>query len=243
MPWEALCPSDSYKLLSRHKLFIMKIFYLIATVFLLTFIGCSSTYKVSDFSSKDKFYEDFNSFARNKNMKVTLTDDSSFITNEGTMISNDSLILLYHYQKEVTNTIPQSEIRNIRDIYDANSNHIIKILLKDGREFSEKDVKYLPDSSIQFTTNKTLSINKSIPLSNVKEAYYKKHWPGIIPGIISGFLISFVIAELGDAFSTHVDSGIFATGAANVEGVPVGTIAGGVIGWFIGYAYTYQFNP
>ena len=69
----------------------MKIFYLIATIFLLTLTGCSSTYKVSDFSSKDKFYEDFNNFTNKKTLKVTLNNDSSFIINKGAMISNDSL--------------------------------------------------------------------------------------------------------------------------------------------------------
>ena len=93
----------------------------------------------------------------------------------------------------MTNTIPQSEIRNIKDIYDANSNHIIKILLKDGGEFSEKDVKYLPDSSIQFITYKTVNISKSIPLNSVKEIYYNRHWLGIIPGFFAGIPLGAIL--------------------------------------------------
>ena len=83
----------------------MKIFYLITAVFLLSLIGCSSTYKVSDFSSKDKFYEDFNNLARNKSVKVTLLNDSSFSINSGAAIQNDSL---YSLREEIS-----PEIRNL----------------------------------------------------------------------------------------------------------------------------------
>ena len=37
----------------------MKIIYIISSIFFLILTGCYSTYKVSDFSSRDKFYEDF----------------------------------------------------------------------------------------------------------------------------------------------------------------------------------------
>ena len=71
----------------------MKIFYLITAVFLLTLTGCSSIYRISDFPSKDKFYGDFNKFADNKNLKVTLTNDSSFYSRRKTEISEDTLII------------------------------------------------------------------------------------------------------------------------------------------------------
>ena len=79
---------------------IMKKFYLIIAVFALFFIGCSSTYRISDFPSKDKFYGDFNKFADNKNMKVTLTNDSSFTAEGKTEISGDTLIITMNVQKE-----------------------------------------------------------------------------------------------------------------------------------------------
>ena len=163
----------------------MKIKYLVIVVYALFFIGCSSIYTVSDFSSKDKFYEDFNSFVKNKNVKVTLNNDSSFTTFKNTRISNDTLILI-----------------------GQNEN----------------------------------AANKYILLRNVKTIYYKKNWPGIIPGVISGFLLSFAIAGIGESGNTG-DTGFFGGGGAIFIGVPAGTVIGGVIGWFLGYEYTYQFNP
>jgi hypothetical protein len=163
----------------------MKIIIFIVTFISLFLIGCSSIYTVKDFSSKDKYYEDFNSFVKNKNVKVTLNNDSSLTTFENTRISDDTLILM-----------------------GQNENAAIKY----------------------------------IPLRNVKTIYYKKNWPGIIPGVISGFLLSFAIAGIGESSSTG-DTGFFGGGGAIVIGVPAGTILGGIIGWFLGYEYTYQFNP
>jgi hypothetical protein len=78
---------------SFHGKNIMKILVLIIAVFALLLTGCSSTYKVSDFSTKDQFYGEFNKFADNKNLKITLTNDSSFIAVGKTKISDDTLII------------------------------------------------------------------------------------------------------------------------------------------------------
>ena len=230
----------------KYKVVKMKILFIVP-IFMVLLIGCSSYYTARQFSSRDKFYEDFNSFARNKNMKVTLTNDSSFITNEGTMISNDSLILLFQYQKEVIKTIPQNKIKNIKDIYDANSNHTTKILLKDGEELSEKGVRYLPDSSIQFTINKVLNINKSIPINRVKEVYYNRHWLGIVPGFFAGIPLGAILVT-AKIIPSSVPEGnpphaTYDSGDAAVIAVPLGIIIGGVVGWFVGFDYTYIFNP
>ena len=56
----------------------MRILILIP-IFMIFLIGCSSTYKISDFSSPEKFYKDFNKSADGKILKITLHDDSSFI--------------------------------------------------------------------------------------------------------------------------------------------------------------------
>jgi hypothetical protein len=64
----------------------MKIFYLYISVFSLFLIGCSSTYKVSDFSSRYKFYDNFNESANDKTLKVILRNDSSFTAESGAQI-------------------------------------------------------------------------------------------------------------------------------------------------------------
>jgi hypothetical protein len=64
------------------------------TLFLLSaflFIGCSSTYTIKGYSSKEKFHKDFNSSADNKDLNITLTNDSLVQTTDGGIIKHDTL--------------------------------------------------------------------------------------------------------------------------------------------------------
>ena len=108
----------------------MKTLFLILSGMSLLFIGCSSTYKVSDFSSKDKFYEDFNNFARNKNVKVTLLNDSTFSINNGAAIRNDSLCSLGEVTNIGNKKLALSDTKEIN--YTSNDYKSATILLKNG---------------------------------------------------------------------------------------------------------------
>jgi len=74
----------------------LKYFYLSIPIILLFLIGCSSTYKVIDYSSYEKFYEDFNNSVKDTKLSVTLTNDSSLVFPEGAEIKNDSIYLKYY---------------------------------------------------------------------------------------------------------------------------------------------------
>ncbi len=88
------------------------------SILMLLFMGCSGIYTLQNYPSKQKFYEDFNNFAKNKNLKVTLNNDSSFVTQKGTKISNDSLIFISIDSKTEVNNIPQSiPINKIKDVH------------------------------------------------------------------------------------------------------------------------------
>jgi hypothetical protein len=225
----------------------MKILNLIVGFLTLILIGCSTIYRVSDFASKEKYYEDFNNFASNKHLKITLKNDSSFITQKGTKISNESVILLYGYQSNTFDIIPKQDINKVINFYDENSNQTIKILLKNGNEINEKDIGYLPDSSIKIAVTKIINFDKSIPLTNVKEISYNRHWLGIIPGFFAGIPIGAFLAEAKLIPSSHTDGNsnvaTYDYINATLIGIPVGIIIGSTVGWFIGYTYTYQFNP
>jgi hypothetical protein len=73
----------------------MKLGYLIIAVF----VGCSSTYKVTDYSSKEKFREDINSSIKDRDIIVT-TIDSSFTSSSGSVIIDDSLLIVAKIQEE-----------------------------------------------------------------------------------------------------------------------------------------------
>jgi PBP1b-binding outer membrane lipoprotein LpoB len=51
---------------------IYGLFFLLA----LLLMGCSSTYTIKDFPSKERFYEDFNNSVKNKDVSITLMSDS-----------------------------------------------------------------------------------------------------------------------------------------------------------------------
>jgi hypothetical protein len=71
----------------------MRLFYSFIFMFFLFFIGCSRTYRVTKYFSKEQLYENFNNSAQNKNLKVVLNNDSSFLATNSAIVFNDSLIL------------------------------------------------------------------------------------------------------------------------------------------------------
>ncbi len=89
-------------------------------VLVLILTGCSSTYTLKNFSSKEKFYENFNNYMSNKPVKVTFVEDSSFIISENVKISNDSLISLFTGQNAINN-LPLEKVREIRNIHIHNN--------------------------------------------------------------------------------------------------------------------------
>jgi hypothetical protein len=217
----------------------MKIFYLIIVLFALFFIGCSTTYKISDFSSKDKFFEDFNNSANNKKLKVILNNDSSFICESGAQISNDSLAFTEKVLPE-ENILSSGKVKKIEYIsYADNSGNII---LNNGNIIFGESIKVISDSAIQFISYRKM--NKQISIINIKEVICNQRWLGawidFLIGIPSGFIIDLLVTSFiknhtqGEAETVnHVSSDI-------LIGVP---IVSGIVGYITGYTYIYQFNP
>ncbi len=81
----------------------MKLFYISSPILFLFLIGCSSTYRITNYSSKEDFYNKFNESAEDRIMTITMINDSSFYLNKA-RINND--ILLYSNAQ-----IPISEIK------------------------------------------------------------------------------------------------------------------------------------
>jgi hypothetical protein len=69
--------------------------------------GCSSTYTIKDYSSKDRFYRDFNRSAKNKDLNITLLNDSLEQTTDGAVIMNDTLYTS-------TNIFPINNIKTVK---------------------------------------------------------------------------------------------------------------------------------
>lgn len=215
----------------------MKIFCLIIPLCSIYLFGCSSTYKVSDFSSKDKFHEDFNKFANNKTLRVILNSDSSFICDNGAQISNDSLTYAVTIQGKMELT--SREVKKID--YDNYGNLSGNIMLTSGEEYYAKNIKVLSDSSVQF--NAYQNIKKQLPLANIKEVSYKNRWLITGIGTIVGFFLGYAVVLLADYFIKVHSQGEGQTVNQTTYDIFIAApILGGIIGYINGYTYTYQFN-
>ncbi len=202
-------------------------------IFSFLLVGCSSTYTIKNFTSKEKFYEEFNRSAKNKTVKVTLTNDSSITALNGANISNDSLFFTNQVLKE--EKIESNEIKNIKYLDTGSSNLAAIIILNNGKELKAKKANMLGGSSI----NAWIVENEleNLPLSKIKRASYNKNCVGVPIGLLSGTVLGY--------FSLGIANGLISKGSKSDTIVyPIASILiGGVIGWIVGYDYTYQFNP
>jgi len=78
----------------------MKKLFLAIAFFVVLFPGCSSTYTVTDFGTKEKFYEEFNNSFKEREVKVTLVNDSSFIVQNGIEINHDTLLSFVNLEEK-----------------------------------------------------------------------------------------------------------------------------------------------
>lgn len=60
-----------------------RIFFLIP---MLSFFGCATYHSVKEYKSYEQFSADFNEKIKNEELKITLTNDSSFITKENVFL-------------------------------------------------------------------------------------------------------------------------------------------------------------
>ena len=216
----------------------MKIIYLISSIFLLTLTGCSTTYKVTDFSSRDKFYGDFNNFARNKNVKVTFTNDSSFSLTNSAEIANDTL---YCLGKEINSGNKRIAVSDIKELnYTRNDYKSASILLKNGESYRAKEIKMGKDS-IEFAfNNEVITQNKVTSINNIQKISYNNHSIGSISNLGLGFCLGIaggsLVQIIGAGFAIPI-------GTPVIIGATLGIILGPITGALIGYKYTYQFSP
>ena len=220
----------------------MKKYYTLLFLFALLFIGCS-TYTIKDFPSKDKFYEDFNNSVKNKDVNITLINDSSFTINDGAVLENDTLFSFAKLEEKDVRTSAVSDITEIR--YTDNDSASAAILYKNGDKLRGKNIR-IDSDSIHFTVKTSTSNNNTVPvhieISKVKTVTYKTRIGSSIIGILSGGIAGVIVAVIaGTTLNDKEGSGV----ALNYEILtpPIGAILGGIAGGLIGWKTVYQFNP
>ena len=219
----------------------MKIIYLASTIFSLIFISCSSTYTINDFSSKEKFYDDFNNFASSKSLDVELINDSSITVSNG-FILGDTLYTPGFRIDTKSGKIALSDIKKID--YTGSDYKSANLLLKNGSQISVEEINFTNDT-LSYTNSITQDV--AMPLSKIKKVSYKNRWFSTPAGFLSGGIIGAYIGSKFPTYSNHISNSGIQGSEQNINsalyGLGSGVIIGTVTGWLIGYTYTYQFNP
>ena len=96
----------------------MKLLSLVIPITFLFLIGCSTTSKVTDYSSKEEFFKDFNNSVYDRQeLKITLTNDSSTVS-DGAQIRHD-IMFLNDMMLSNNSQIPITKIKQV-----SYNNHI-----------------------------------------------------------------------------------------------------------------------
>ena len=227
----------------------MKLFYFSVPIIFLLFIGCSSTYRVTDYPSKEKYHESVNSFIKYTDVNV-ITADSSLTAKEGSKIKNDTLDVIKSIQ-EKKEQISLRDIKEIKYFGKAYEEPSAFIWLKNGKEIKRDKIKILPDSSIQFRNIQITS--EYIPIDNVKEIRYHNRGIGAVIYALIGSGSGFILGAISGATGIypHVNDGgneplTFDSGTSMIlgafGGVVIGAVTGAIIGYIVGFDRVYQFN-
>lgn len=220
----------------------MKYKYFAVTLFFVLFAGCSSTYIINNFSTKEKFYDEFNNSFKAEEVKVTLTNDSSLTASDGAIIKDSTLIAYVKLEEKNNRRFALSAIADIsytRDDYQTAS-----ILLKNDYKINAESVKIIHDS-IYFVELKSLITTINIPIAVVKTASYKNRWKGVflgsITGLLSGGIIGYLFGKATMPKPSKVQGGEHDE-SEDVSGLLLGSVAGFISGGFAGYIFGYTIN-
>lgn len=217
----------------------------IAAILSFAFMSCSSTYTIKDFSSREKFYDDFNNFASRKSLEVGLINGGTITVSNG-FILGDTLYTPGYRIERKTGKAALADIKGID--YTGSDYKSANLLLKNGTKISVEEINVMNDTLSYTNSKKIITKDAVIPLTKIKKASYKNRWFSTPIGFLSGGIIGAYIGGQIPTYSSRIN---MATGKAesyqnitsSVIGLVSGVIIGTVTGWLIGYTYTYQFNP
>ena len=228
----------------------MKNIYFAGAFILFFFTGCSSTYKVTNFPNKEKFFEEFNDTFKEREAKVTLINDSSFSIYNGAFVVNDTLFSLVNFEGKKSRSIALAEVSDIK--YTGTDITHTLILLKNGDELKAENIRRSTDS-IYFEETTEYIKSPIAPINSLRKVSYKNRWIETLTGIPAGFVACGALGySLGKTTANNTDPGIMTDQHPKSEseqqlenfgsGAFMGLIVGGIGGYFIGYPITYEFN-
>jgi hypothetical protein len=216
------------------------LFILVVVAFYLT--GCSSQYTIRDFPTKDKFIEYFNNSIKNKSVKITLQNDSSFSNIDGVVVENDTLISYREVESKEKGKSALSDIAEIK--YTSNDYTSAAVLLKNGDNIRGENIRTDRDSMYYINIRSFITRNNIVPIDKVKTVSYKNRLIRMPLGLLAGLplgLLSGIL--LGTAFHTTDEKGNPDVLNISFEMTILGGFVGIITSSLVGYDYIYQFNP
>jgi len=209
-------------------------------------MGCS-TYTIKDFSSKDDFYKDFNNSVKDKDMRVTLMNDSAFTINNGIILEHNTLFSLEGKDKR------SSALSNIKEIrYANNDSTSASIFFNNGEILRGKYIRIDRDS-IHFTATASTTNNNIAPIQieidKVKTVAYKTRLVSSLIGVLAGGVAGVIVAVIAHSTLKGNEQPGLPTGGSgdasnyDILAPPIGALIGGIVGGIIGWNTIYQFNP
>jgi len=209
------------------------------TVFL---FGCSTTYRVTDFSSKEKFYHECNNNFKDRDVKVTLKNDSILACPKGIEIKGDTL---YKYVNQEEKKIRHYALSDIAELQFSNKSAASAfILLKNGSKYEDVEATVAKDSVMFVEIKSRVEANPLVPIDEIKTIIHKdrsRRMPlGVLAGAPLGFLSGFALVNIFKLKDYHGDADY---GGVASQTTLFGIIAGCVTSYLIGFDEVYKFNP
>ncbi len=221
----------------------MKKIYFAGAFVLIFFTGCSSTYKVTDFPTKEKFYEEINTTLNQRPTKVTLRNDSVLAAQAGLVLKNDQLTCYSKVIDKRNRKIPLQDLASVN--FNGQEKESAFIKKKNGEEFVAEDVSTVMDS-LQFTEVRNLTKITVFPIDSVKSVSYTSLWKAMSVGGMIGWPSFGILGYYWGKSITQLDGGNSGDRSSQefsgfVMGIFAGSFLGAISGFFWEYLVVYEF--
>jgi len=211
-------------------------FILFAIVSVSIFLGgCATTYRMSDFSDKEKYYEDINNNLKKRETFILFRNDSLLTAHTGVEITNDTL---FSTSRSTTKNLQHLPLSDFADLTFAENNAASALItLKNGKTIAGIEIHVVKDSITFFEIQNVLTRKKIAEVANVKQISFHDKMKRVGQWSVGGMLLGGVIglASVKSYSTAHWES-------QEIMKFPFGATLGFLIGGLFGYLVDNNFT-